>query len=146
MGKKKKVSTMDLLQQLADKNQETNSTLKQLRRDRLENKPTGSYATENSTDAAIDPQGTQAPAKSTKNNRRSKNQLELLLQVDTTKSENERILLAIDKDCAMRFEKIALGISYKMGIKTSRNDLIRKVLLDYTNKNYNKLIAIIEHH
>ncbi len=146
MGKKKKVSTMDLLQQLADKNQETNSTLKRLRRDRLENKPTGSSVTEGRTDSAADPQGKQPPAKSTKNNRRSKNQLELLLQVDTTKSENERILLAIEKDCAMRFEKIALGISYKMGIKTSRNDLIRKVLLDYTNKNYDKLIAIIEHH
>ncbi|WP_026810537.1 hypothetical protein [Arenibacter latericius] len=146
MGKKKKVSTMDLLQQLADKNQETNSTLKQLRRDRLENKPTGSSATEGRTDSATDPQGKQPPTKITKNNRRSKNQLELLLQVDTTKGENERILLAIDKDCAMRFEKIALGISYKMGIKTSRNDLIRKVLLDYTNKNYDKLIALIEHH
>ncbi|WP_086476632.1 hypothetical protein [Arenibacter amylolyticus] len=146
MGKKKKVSTMDLLQQLADKNHETNSTLKRLRQDRTENKSTERSGTLNSTDAAADPPGNQATVKRTKTKGRAKNQLDLLLQVDTTKSENERILLAIDKDCIVKFEKMALGISYKMGIKTTRNDLIRKVLLDYTNKNYDKLITLIEHH
>ena len=146
MGKKKKVSTMDLLQQLADKNHETNSTLKRLRQDRTENKSTESSGTEGRTDAAADPPEYQPPVKSTKTKGKSKNQLDLLLQVDTTKSENERILLALDKDCVVKFEKLALGISYKMGIKTSRNDLIRKVLLDYSNKNFDKLITLIEHH
>ena len=52
--------------------------------------------------------------------------------------------MTINSDCAMKYEKLAMGISYKMGVKTSRNDLIRKVLLDFTNRNYEKLIALIE--
>ncbi|NKI27880.1 hypothetical protein HCG49_15055 [Arenibacter sp. 6A1] len=145
MGKKKKISTIDLLQQLADKNQETNSTLRQLRLDRSKQKQTDSSSIERRTDVANEPQRNLPHGKSRiKNKPSSKNQLELLLQVEPVKSENESIFMTINKDCAIKYEKMAMGISYKMGIKTSRNDLIRKVLMDFTNKNYEKLITLIE--
>jgi hypothetical protein len=43
-----------------------------------------------------------------------------------------------------KYEKLAQGASYKLDIKTHRNDLIRKVLEDFIDKKYRKLINIIE--
>lgn len=147
MGKRKKISTLDLLQKLADKNQETNSTLKQIRLDRLKQKQSDSSALEPMTNNILKENQLNLPndKNTSSRNRNIKNQLELLLKVDTVKKNNESLFMTINKDCAIKYEKIAMGISYKMGIKTSRNDLIRKVLMDFTNKNYEKLIALIEH-
>ena len=78
------------------------------------------------------------------NNHNIGKQLDVLLQTDKLKNKKETFFMTINSDCAMKYEKLAMGISYKMGVKTSRNDLIRKVLLDFTNRNYEKLIALIE--
>ena len=99
MGKQKKITTLDLLEQMANKNQETSSTLEQLKLDRMG------------------------------------------LKQQTT-SLNVRKEDAINK--LEKNRKPKEDSPSEMGVKTSRNDLIRKVLLDFTNRNYEKLITLIE--
>ncbi|MCM4166586.1 hypothetical protein KCTC52924_03526 [Arenibacter antarcticus] len=146
MGKQKKITTLDLLQQMANKNQETTSTLEQLKLDRLSQKQQTTSVNVRKEDAINKWEENQKPKEEghSGNNLNIGKQLDVLLQIDKLKNKKETFFMTINSDCAIKYEKLAMGISYKMGVKTSRNDLIRKVLLDFTNKNYEKLIALIE--
>jgi hypothetical protein len=43
-----------------------------------------------------------------------------------------------------KYEKLAQGASYKLEIKTHRNDLMRKVLEDFIQQKFRKLLNLIE--
>ncbi|GGW49945.1 hypothetical protein [Arenibacter certesii] len=146
MGKQKKITTLDLLQQMANKNKETTNTLEQLKLDRMSHKQQTGSVHVRKEDAIKKVVENQKPKEDghTGNNQNIGKQLDVLLQTDKSKNKKETFFMTINNDCALKYEKLAMGISYKMGVKTSRNDLIRKVLLDFTNKNYEKLIALIE--
>ena len=146
MGKQKKITTLDLLEQMANKNQETSSTLEQLKLDRLGLKQQTTSLNVRKEDAINKLEKNRKPKEESpsENNHNIGKQLDVLLQTDKLKNRKETFFMTINSDCAMKYEKLAMGISYKMGVKTSRNDLIRKVLLDFTNRNYEKLIALIE--
>ena len=146
MGKQKKITTLDLLEQMANKNQETSSTLEQLKLDRLDLKQQTTSLNVRKEDAINKLEKNRKPKEDSpsENNHNIGKQLDVLLQTDKLKNKKETFFMTINSDCAMKYEKLAMGISYKMGVKTSRNDLIRKVLLDFTNRNYEKLIALIE--
>ena len=146
MGKQKKITTLDLLEQMANKNQETSSTLEQLKLDRMGLKQQTTSLNVRKEDAINKLEKNRKPKEDSpsENNHNMGKQLDVLLQTDKLKNKKETFFMTINSDCAMKYEKLAMGISYKMGVKTSRNDLIRKVLLDFTNRNYEKLIALIE--
>jgi hypothetical protein len=146
MGKQKKITTLDLLEQMANKNQETSSTLEQLKLDRMGLKQQTTSLNVRKEDAINKLKKNRKPKEESpsENNHNIGKQLDVLLQTDKLKNKKETFFMTINSDCAMKYEKLAMGISYKMGVKTSRNDLIRKVLLDFTNRNYEKLIALIE--
>tara|TARA_R110000822_G_scaffold35642_10_gene100422 strand:- start:252 stop:698 length:447 start_codon:yes stop_codon:yes gene_type:complete len=146
MGKQKKITTLDLLEQMANKNQETSSTLEQLKLDRLGLKQQTTSLNVRKEDAINKLEKNRKPKEDSpsENNHNIGKQLDVLLQTDKLKNKKETFFMTINSDCAMKYEKLAMGISYKMGVKTSRNDLIRKVLLDFTNRNYEKLITLIE--
>jgi hypothetical protein len=146
MGKQKKITTLGLLEQMANKNQETSSTLEQLKLDRMGLKQQTTSLNVRKEDAINKLEKNRKPKEDSpsENNHNIGKQLDVLLQTDKLKNKKETFFMTINSDCAMKYEKLAMGISYKMGVKTSRNDLIRKVLLDFTNRNYEKLIALIE--
>ena len=146
MGKQKKITTLDLLEQMANKNQETSSTLEQLKLDRLDLKQQTTSLNVRKEDAINKLEKNRKPKEDSpsENNHNMGKQLDVLLQTDKLKNKKETFFMTINSDCAMKYEKLAMGISYKMGVKTSRNDLIRKVLMDFTNRNYEKLITLIE--
>tara|TARA_R110001592_G_scaffold147929_1_gene372487 strand:+ start:311 stop:757 length:447 start_codon:yes stop_codon:yes gene_type:complete len=146
MGKQKKITTLDLLEQMANKNQETSSTLEQLKLDRLDLKQQTTSLNVRKEDAInkLEKNSKLKEGSPSENNHNIGKQLDVLLQTDKLKNKKETFFMTINSDCAMKYEKLAMGISYKMGVKTSRNDLIRKVLLDFTNRNYEKLITLIE--
>ena len=146
MGKQKKITTLDLLEQMANKNQETSSTLEQLKLDRLDLKQQTTSLNVRKEDAINKLEKNRKPKEDSpsENNHNIGKQLDVLLQTDKLKNKKETFFMTINSDCAMKYEKLAMGISYKMGVKTSRNDLIRKVLMDFTNRNYEKLITLIE--
>ena len=146
MGKQKKITTLDLLEQMANKNQETSSTLEQLKIDRMGLKQQTTSLNVRKEDAINKLEKNRKPKEESpsENNHNIGKQLDVLLQTDKLKNKKETFFMTINSDCAMKYEKLAMGISYKMGVKTSRNDLIRKVLLDFTNRNYEKLITLIE--
>lgn len=146
MGKQKKITTLDLLEQMANKNQETSSTLEQLKLDRMGLKQQTTSLNVRKEDAINKLEKNRKPKEDSpsENNHNMGKQLDVLLQTDKLKNKKETFFMTINSDCAMKYEKLAMGISYKMGVKTSRNDLIRKVLMDFTNRNYEKLIALIE--
>ena len=146
MGKQKKITTLDLLEQMANKNQETSSTLEQLKLDRMGLKQQTTSLNVRKEDAINKLEKNRKPKEESpsENNHNIGKQLDVLLQTDKLKNKKETFFMTINSDCAMKYEKLAMGISYKMGVKTSRNDLIRKVLLDFTNRNYEKLIKLIE--
>ncbi|MCM4152960.1 hypothetical protein DHD05_15320 [Arenibacter sp. N53] len=146
MGKQKKITTLDLLEQMANKNQETSSTLEQLKLDRMGLKQQTTSLNVRKEDAINKLEKNRKPKEDSpsENNHNMGKQLDVLLQTDKLKNKKETFFMTINSDSAMKYEKLAMGISYKMGVKTSRNDLIRKVLLDFTNRNYEKLITLIE--
>ena len=146
MGKQKKITTLDLLEQMANKNQETSTTLEQLKLDRMGLKQQTTSLNVRKEDAINKLEKNRKPKEESpsENNHNIGKQLDVLLQTDKLKNKKETFFMTINSDCAMKYEKLAMGISYKMGVKASRNDLIRKVLLDFTNRNYEKLIALIE--
>lgn len=146
MGKQKKITTLGLLEQMANKNQETSSTLEQLKLDRMGLKQQTTSLNVRKEDAINKLEKNRKPKEESpsENNHNIGKQLDVLLQTDKLKNKKETFFMTINSDCAMKYEKLAMGISYKMGVKTSRNDLIRKVLLDFTNRNYEKLITLIE--
>tara|TARA_R110002167_G_scaffold41765_2_gene127494 strand:- start:252 stop:698 length:447 start_codon:yes stop_codon:yes gene_type:complete len=146
MGKQKKITTLGLLEQMANKNQETSSTLEQLKLDRMGLKQQTTSLNVRKEDAINKLEKNRKPKEESpsENNHNIGKQLDVLLQTDKLKNKKETFFMTINSDCAMKYEKLAMGISYKMGVKTSRNDLIRKVLVDFTNRNYEKLITLIE--
>lgn len=146
MATQKKITTLDLIQQMTDKNQRTANTLENLKRERLDGKQQ-SKAKNVRKEVLVDEMDDNGQLHNeplSKTNRSTLNKLDMLLHRDTLKNKKETFFMTMNGDCVTMYEKLAMGISYKMGVKTSRNDLIRKVLTDFTDKNYEKLIAFLE--
>ena len=146
MAIQKKVTTLDLIQQMTDKNRHTANTLENLKRERLDGKQQSeakNVRKEVFVDK-MDDNGESNNEPASKTNRSTLNKLDILLHKDSLKNKKETFFMTMNEDCVTMYEKLAMGISYKMGVKTSRNDLIRKVLTDFTDKNYEKLIAFLE--
>lgn len=146
MAMEKKITTMDLIQKMIDKDQSPTDTLENLKRERLDGKQQSEVKNVRKEVLVdkMDDNGISNNEPLSKTNRSTVNMLSMLLQTDTLKNKKETFFMTVNGDCLNMYEKLAMGISYKTGIKTSRNDLIRKVLRDFTDKNYEKLISLLE--
>ncbi len=151
MTKHKKINTLDLIQQMAEKNKETIEVLESIRNVRspspytdieqhLEPKDVRKEAGTNISIKAdlFDSEG------QSKNQYGVLKRLKVLLTTETFRDKKETFTLSLSGDCLGKYEKLANGTSYKLGIKTTRNDFIRKVLEDYIAKKYENLTRSID--
>ncbi len=151
MANHKKVNTLDLIHQMAEKNKETVEVMKSLRNERsselaadtkqhLELKDVRKVASANISKVTgpveIDGQ-TENPYGALKS-------LTVFLTAETFRDKRESFTLSLSEECLGKYETLATGTSYKLGIKTSRNDLIRKVLEDFIVKKHEHLVKLID--
>ena len=52
--------------------------------------------------------------------------------------------MSLSGECLAGYERLALGLGYKMGKKINRNEILRKVLEEFVHKNGTKLEKLIE--
>ncbi|GMN05503.1 hypothetical protein MTsPCn5_08910 [Croceitalea sp. MTPC5] len=152
MKRGKKVNTLGLIQKMAEQNKETVNVLKTLKSERsIEETPSGSKqhfepkTVRNTKETAVIENHKGMTSKnSSMTDEYPVRQFKLFLRTENFRDRKESFVLSLSKDCMGKYEKLAQGASYKLDIKTHRNDLIRKVLEDFIDKKYRKLINIIE--
>ena len=152
MAKQKKINTLDLIQQMAKKNEEPLNTVEHIKEQRsLKANVSGAKqhfeakSVKKETQIPIIDDKVQSEAKSpAKQETGVLKQLMVLLNAETFRDDKDTFTLSLSGTCLGLYEKLATGASYKMGIKTSRNDLIRKVLEDFISKKFAKAIKEID--
>ncbi len=152
MAKQRKVNTLDLIQQMAQKNKVTADALENIKQERT----SGTGISE--TKQHFEPKSVRNEAETTmakdskplesdggpKQEQRAFRQITVILNTEAFRDRKETFTLSLSTDCLRKYEKLATGISYKLDIKTLRNDLIRKVLENFINRKYEKLIEAID--
>ena len=152
MKKEKHINTLGLIQKMAQQNKGTTLVLKNLKNERTVDK-TGNGSKQqfesknvNNTERSVvvgEPESSSLQNKPG-GNRYAIQQFELFLNTEHFSDRKEPFVLSLSKDCMGKYEKLANGASYKLGIKTHRNDLMRKVLEDFIKRKYQRSIQIIE--
>ena len=147
----KKISTLDLIQQMTEKNKETVKVLENIKNERATTPNTN-------LKQQLAPKGVRNKAESNIPMKMDQSKMEgqpesacgnlerlkVLLNTESFTDKKETFTLSLSKDCLEKYEKLAMGTSYKLGIKTTRNDLVRKVLEDFMNKKYIDLTRLID--
>ena len=152
MKKEKQINTLGLIQKMAQQNKVTTSVLKDLKNERSEDRPVGGSKQQfesknvNNTERSVivEEMESSKPHNTPVGNRYAVQQFELFLNTENFRDRKESFVLSLSKDCMGKYEKLANGASYKLGIKTHRNDLMRKVLEDFIERKYQKSLHIIE--
>jgi len=152
MAKQKKINTLDLIQQMAKKNKESLNTVEDIKEQRsLNASVTGTKqhfeaksVRKETQIAIIDDTPLSGKKSQDKQETGVLKQLMVLLNTETFRDAKDTFTLSLSGTCLGLYEKLATGASYKMGLKTSRNDLIRKVLEDFINKKFAKAIKEID--
>lgn len=152
MKKEKKVNTLGLIQKMAKHNKETVDVLETLKNERSLDKATeGSKQhfeaknVSNTEETVVKEDHKQTKSENTPiTDQYPMRQFKLFLRADIFRDKKESFVLSLSKDCIEKYEKLAQGTSYKLDIKTHRNDLMRKVLEDFMDRKYLKLKNIIE--
>ncbi len=152
MKKKRKINTLGLIQKMAEKNKETVDILEGLKNERSLNKAPVQ------TKQHFEPKSVSKKDESTaignwkhsncenapEGNRYAVEKFESFLKAENFRDRKESFVLSLSRDCMAKYEKLAQGASYKLDIKTHRNDLIRKVLEDFIQQKFRKLLNLIE--
>jgi hypothetical protein len=60
------------------------------------------------------------------------------------RDRKEVFLMSLSGDCLSNYERLALGLGYKLGKKINRNEIIRKVLEDFVHRYGTKLEIVID--
>ncbi len=152
MTNRKKVNTLDLIQQMTQKNKETLNEVENIKQER--SPKTGiTEGKQHFGPKSVRKESTKIVPKQRKPERSDNGtvankvgikQLGILLDTVTFKDKKETFTWSMSEDCLSRYEYLATAVSYKAGIKTSRNQLMRKVLEDFIHRKYDKLIKEIE--
>lgn len=151
MATHKKVNTLNLIQQMTDKNKETVDVLENLRNER-------STAPTADIKQHLEPKDVRSLVGTTRskvtelaefdiikeNPYGALKSLTVLLTTETFRDKKESFTLSLSEECLGKYEKLATGTTYKLGIKTTRNDFIRKVLEDFIDKKHEHLIKLID--
>ncbi|PIB31450.1 hypothetical protein [Maribacter sp. 4G9] len=152
MAKQKKINTLDLIQQMAKKNKESLNTVEHIKEQRSpkanvsgikQHFESKSVTKETQIPLIEDTSLSEAKSQVIQETGALK-QLMVLLNAETFRDDKDTFTLSLSGTCLGLYEKLATGASYKMGIKTSRNDLIRKVLEDFISKKFAKAIKEID--
>ncbi len=152
MKKEKQINTLGLIQKMAQQNKVTTTVLKDLKDERTVDKTGNSSKQQfesknvNNTERSViggEPESSNLHIKPG-GNRYAIQQFELFLNTEHFRDRKGSFVLSLSKDCMGKYEKLANGASYKLGIKTHRNDLMRKVLEDFIERKYQRSIQIIE--
>ncbi len=152
MTNRKKVNTLDLIKQMTQKNRETLNAVENLKQERSPS--TGitdvkqHFGPKSVKKEPVDTMPREKePRKS--DDRKERYQVGLkklgaVLESEAFRDKKEIFTWSLSGDCLSKYEKLATAISYKMGIRTSRNQLMRKVLEDFIHREYGALIKEIE--
>ncbi len=150
--KRKKVNTLELIQQMAHKNKETVNTIEGIKQER------SSEISESATKQHFQTKSVRKmartsnrmgdelskPSVSALKNRGGLKEVETMLDTDVFRDKKDTFVMSLSAECLSKYEILATGISYKMGIKTKRNTLMRKVLEDFINKKFTVTIKEID--
>ncbi|NYJ28204.1 hypothetical protein [Allomuricauda sp. ARW1Y1] len=152
MKKERKIDTLGLIQKMAEKNKATVDVLEGLKNERSPDKwsqeekqhfvpKSVREKDEKATNKDFKPkQFENAPD----GNGYAVQKFEKFLNTENYRDKKESFVLSLSRDCMAKYEKLARGASYKLDIKTHRNDLMRKVLEDFIHQKYRKLLNLIE--
>lgn len=150
MTNRKKVNTLDLIQQMTEKNKETLNAVDNLKQERSENIGVSGtkqhFGPKSVRKEARTPKPKGKGTSEEENPKKKKvlQQLKVVLNTEAFRDGKATFTLSLSRECLDRYEKMATGISYKLGTGTSRNDLIRKVLERFIMDKYEKTIKEIE--
>lgn len=154
MKKKRKIDTLGLIQKMAEKNKETVGVLEGLKNERSMNEALVESESEQHFESKSVSKkdetmafGDLKPSKfenAPGSNRYAVQKFELFLKAENFRDRKESFVLSLSRDCMAKYEKLAHGASYKLDIKTHRNDLMRKVLEDFIQQKFRKLLNLIE--
>ncbi|MBC7000357.1 hypothetical protein [Cytophaga sp. FL35] len=152
MKRQKKIDTLGLIQKMTEKNKATVDVLEGLKNERS----SGKAAHEDKQHfkpkcvSKKDEKATSSDFKSKKfenapqGNGYAVQKFEQFLKAENYRDKKESFVLSLSRDCMAKYEKLARGASYKLDIKTHRNDLMRKVLEDFIHQKFRKLLNLIE--
>ena len=149
---RKKVNTLDLIQQLAEQNKETVSTLKHMKMERSSRGPATGTEQHLTTKNVKKELGTKVAGdmvrasqkKPEENTNATLKKLNNLMGTESLMDKKFNFTLAISGGCVDKYDKLATGISYKLGLKMTRNKLMRNVLDDFINTKFAKLLKEID--
>lgn len=152
MKKEPKIDTLGLIRKMAEKNKETVGVLEGLKNERsgieapVKSKQHLGPKSVSKKDETTGT-GNLKPSKcenAPEGNRYAVQKFELFLTAENFRDRKESFVLSLSRDCMAKYEKLAQGASYKLDIKTHRNDLMRKVLEDFIQQKFRKLLNLIE--
>ncbi|ASV32363.1 MULTISPECIES: hypothetical protein [Flavobacteriaceae] len=152
MKKQRKIDTLGLIQKMAEKNKKTVDVLEELKNERvpskstLENKQHSERKSVKKKDetTAIGNSKPQKCENAPEGNGYAVQKFEQFLKAESFRDRKESFVLSLSRECMAKYEKLAQGASYKLEIKTHRNDLMRKVLEDFIQQKFRKLLNLIE--
>ena len=87
---------------------------------------------------------TSSPKNTIKKRGSNSAKLDRLLNANKQNFKKDAFMFTLNGDILTKYEKLAVGMSYKLDAKISRNQLMRKVLVDFIYKNYQELIKEID--
>jgi len=150
MAKRTKLNTMDLIRQMTEQKEASLNVLEDLK-DERNVPPTPDkqhFRTKNVTkevEKSIEKTAPITQAKNTQGKSVSNSaKLDRLLSEKKQNLKKDAFMFTLNGDILSKYDKLAVGISYKLDSKISRNQLMRKVLVDFINKNYQELIKEID--
>ena len=149
---RKKVNTLELIQQMAQKNKETVNAVEEIKKGRSSNiseAATKQHFRSKSVRKMARTWNTKdvehfEPSGAMQKNRGDLKELDLLLDTDIFRDKKGTFVMPLSAECLSKYELLATGISYKLGLKTKRNTLMRKILEDFINKKFTRLIKEID--
>ncbi len=152
MTNRKKVNTLDLIQQMTQKNKETLNEVEHIKQER--SPKTGitegiqHFGPKSVRKESIKIMPEQLKPKRSDNgtelDKVGIKLLDILLDTVNFNDKKETFTWSMSGDCLARYEYLATAVSYKIGRRTSRNQLMRRVLEDFIHRKYGTLIKEIE--
>lgn len=150
MAKRTKLNTMDLIRQMTEQKEASLNVLEELKDERnisptadKQHFRTKNVVNEVEKSSEIKVSSTK-PENATKKSGSNSAKLDRLLSNKKQNLKKDAFMFTLNGDILTKYEKLAVGISYKLDSKISRNQLMRKVLVDFMHKNYQELIKEID--
>jgi len=82
--------------------------------------------------------------KMTKSEERIWHEFNKTVESEFYRDKKDVFQMSLSGECLAGYERLALGLGYKMGKKINRNEILRKVLEEFVHKNGTKLEKLIE--